>query len=321
MIAILRAPELSATSRIDRIWIMTHAPRSSFSVRRVSFVRRTSNQEPRTTSSLDFDRFPHDPGERPPFAAAHRAGLDDSDHIAGLRFVLLVVDHELRRAPLGLAVQAVPHLPLDGHAAAPLHPVPHDHADFLRLFCHLNIPWREGSPSCLSCPFLSENCLHPGQVPSYGAQLVGVLELPHRLLDTHAEQLIGEIAFLDTELVVAEIAQFRGLHSIFSCANRVANRVRIGSLAAASFIASRASFSLIPSISNSTRPGRTTHTHCPGAPLPLPMRVSCGFLVIGLSGNTRTQIFPPRAIKRVIATRAASICRSVSQQGSSAFSP
>ena len=51
------------------------------------------------------------------------------------------------------------------------------------------------------------------------------------------------------------------------------------------------------------------------------MRVSCGFLVIGLSGNTRTQILPPRLMKRVIATRAASICRSVSQHGSIAFSP
>jgi hypothetical protein len=51
------------------------------------------------------------------------------------------------------------------------------------------------------------------------------------------------------------------------------------------------------------------------------MRVSWGFFVIGLSGNTRTQILPPRAMNRVIATRAASIWRSVSQQGSSAFSP
>ena len=33
------------------------------------------------------------------------------------------------------------------------------------------------------------------------------------------------------------------------------------------------------------------------------------------------QIFPPRLMKRVIATRAASICRSVSQHGSMALSP
>ena len=64
-----------------------------------------------------------------------------------------------------------------------------------------------------------------------------------------------------------------------------------------------------------------TQTHCSGAPLPLPMRVSCGFFVIGLSGNTRTQILPPRLMKRVIATRAASICRAVIQHGSIAFRP
>ena len=60
---------------------------------------------------------------------------------------------------------------------------------------------------------------------------------------------------LRAELVGAEVAQFRGLHSIFSCAKRVANFVRIGSFAAASRIASRASVSVTPSISNSTRPG------------------------------------------------------------------
>jgi hypothetical protein len=44
-------------------------------------------------------------------------------------------------------------------------------------------------------------------------------------------------------------------------------------------------------------------------------------LVIGLSGNTRTQIFPPRLMNRVIATRAASIWRSVIHAGSIAFRP
>ena len=104
-------------------------------------------------------------------------------------------------------------------------------------------------------------------------------------------------------------------------AKRVANLVLMGSLAAASCIARFASVSLTPSISNMIRPGRTTHTHWSGAPLPLPIRVSSGFFVIGLSGNTRTQILPPRLMKRVIATRAASICRAVIHAGSIAFSP
>src|SRR5205823_2899119 len=106
-----------------------------------------------------------------------------------------------------------------------------------------------------------------------------------RFLNAHAEDLIDQLALARAQLVDPERLQLCRLHSIFSCEKRVANFVRIGSFAAASFIASHASFSDTPFISNITRPGRTTHTHCSGAPLPLPMRVSCGFFVIGLSGN------------------------------------
>src|SRR6478735_6395333 len=168
---------------------------------------------------------------------------------------------------------------------------------------------------------LAQRGLDPCPVAPQRLELLGRLELPHRFLDPQAEQLVVEIFLALLQLVRPEIAEFPDLHTAFSSANRVANFVLMGSLAAARRSASRASVSVTPSISNMIRPGRTTHTHCSGAPLPLPIRVSCGFLVIGLSGNTRTQIFPPRLMKRVIATRAASIWRSVSQQGSSAFSP
>src|SRR5882672_2715480 len=89
------------------------------------------------------------------------------------------------------------------------------------------------------------------------------------------------------------------------------NFVGIGSLFAANPIASLAVASSTPAISNMMRPGFTTATHFSGAPLPLPMRVSAGFLVNGLSGKIRIHNFPPRLMKRVIATRDASICRSV----------
>ena len=51
------------------------------------------------------------------------------------------------------------------------------------------------------------------------------------------------------------------------------------------------------------------------------MRVSAGFWVTGLSGKTLIQTLPPRLILRVIAIRAASIWRFVTQPVSRAFSP
>ena len=72
------------------------------------------------------------------------------------------------------------------------------------------------------------------------------------------------------------------------------NRDFTGSLWIASRIASRAMGSVTPESSNSTRPGFTTATHCSGLPLPEPMRVSAGFCVTGLSGNTLIQTLPPR---------------------------
>src|SRR5450631_4071806 len=51
------------------------------------------------------------------------------------------------------------------------------------------------------------------------------------------------------------------------------------------------------------------------------MRTSAGFCEIGLSGKMRIQIRPPRLMCRVIARRAASICRAVSRPRPIALSP
>ena len=95
----------------------------------------------------------------------------------------------------------------------------------------------------------------------------------------------------------------------------------MGSLWPARRMASRASGSGTPESSNITRPGLTTATQPSGEPLPEPMRVSAGFWVTGLSGKMLIQTLPPRLILRVIAIRAASIWRLVTQPRSSAFRP
>src|SRR4051794_33441517 len=130
------------------------------------------------------------------------------------------------------------------------------------------------------------------------------LELAHRFLNPQAEQLIVEILLALLQLVGPQIAELPDLHDALSSANRVANRVLMGSFAAARRIASLASVSVTPSISKRIRPGRTTHTHSSGAPLPLPMRVSCGFLVIGFCRDTRTPVLAARFVKRGVPARA-----------------
>ena len=62
--------------------------------------------------------------------------------------------------------------------------------------------------------------------------------------------------------------------------------------------ASRATSSLTPESSNITRPGLTLQTQLSTLPLPLPIRVSAGLCVIGLSGKILIQTLPPRLILR-----------------------
>src|SRR5262249_37757842 len=103
--------------------------------------------------------------------------------------------------------------------------------------------------------------------------------------------------------------------------SRFTNFAFIGSLWIARRIASRAMVSSTPESSNRIRPGLTLTTHHSGEPLPEPIRVSAGFLVMGRSGYTLIQTLPPRLMCRVMAIRADSICRLVTYAGSSAWMP
>src|SRR6266568_6665916 len=91
------------------------------------------------------------------------------------------------------------------------------------------------------------------------------------------------------------------------------NLVLMGSLVAARRSDSRATASVTPSTSKSTLAGRITATQDSSGPLPLPMRVSKGFLVNDFCGKIRIHILPCRFILRATATRAASICLVSSQ--------
>src|SRR6185295_3013703 len=152
-----------------------------------------------------------------------------------------------------------------------------------------------------------------------GADAGRVLELAGGQLEAEAEDLAPLGADVLDELVVLQVAQFPAGHQTWS--SRMTNFVLTGSLWPARRIASRASGSGTPASSNMTRPGFTTATQPSGEPLPEPMRVSAGFFVTGLSGKTLIHTLPPRLILRVMAIRAASIWRLVSQPASRVFSP
>src|SRR5262245_27851014 len=173
---------------------------------------------------------------------------------------------------------------------------------------------------------LAEHRLGPRQVLPRLPQPRGILGHPHRELEAQIEDLFVELTPLLLELLFRQLAPLRRLHdqslrSGYSARVCDTNLVVMPIFWAAVRNASRATSSGTPIISYRMRPGFTTATHSSGLPLPLPIRVSAGFLVTGLSGNTRIQTLPPRLRLRVSATRAASIWRLVTQPGSCAFRP
>src|ERR1700733_1083950 len=165
-------------------------------------------------------------------------------------------------------------------------------------------------------------CFDPRQIFSRIAQTLQRFRLPCGQLKTEPENLLGQFSLLHQQLVVPCFTNLvNATRHDYMPPARVTNFVGIGSLCAANVMASLAVTSSTPAISNMMRPGFTTATHFSGAPLPLPMRVSAGFLVKGLSGKILIHNFPPRLMKREMATREASIWRSVIHAHSSAFKP
>src|SRR3989338_9199812 len=134
---------------------------------------------------------------------------------------------------------------------------------------------------------------------------VRLVELSGDLLLPQCVQLLVERVALLLKFRDAQVSQFpclRDRHKVFL----VMNRVLSGIFADANLIDSFASSSGSPSTSNRILPRRITATQDSTMPLPLPMRVSAGFFVTGLSGNMRMNTLPSVTL-REMATRAASI--------------
>src|SRR5438132_9487961 len=137
------------------------------------------------------------------------------------------------------------------------------------------------------------------------------------------QNFLAQVASLGQQLVHAQLGDFFHFHGAQAALTRcrVRNAVRTGNLSAARRKDSRATDSGTPSSSNKILPGRTVATQNSGCPLPLPMRVSGGRAVTGLSGKTRIHSLPFRFMLRVSATRAASSCVLVIQARSSVCKP
>src|SRR5690606_12293119 len=170
---------------------------------------------------------------------------------------------------------------------------------------------------------LVQDRLHPRHITTELPDQCRILELLRRGPNPQPEQLLPRLRDPLLDRFVRQLPDLRRVHALppSATASRTTTRHLTGSFAAASSNARRATGSATPSSSNITRPGFTTATQYSGFPFPFPMRVSAGFFVIGLSGKIRIQTLPPRLMWRVIATRAASICRFVIHPGSSDCRP
>src|SRR5262245_53107211 len=139
----------------------------------------------------------------------------------------------------------------------------------------------------LAGALLRRDGLDPRDVAANLPHPRGVLELPRRPLEAQVEPLLLQLESLVVELIDGHVPEIFGLHvtslPAYS-AMRSMKRVLIGSLAAASPSASRATATDTPSTSNNTRPGLTLANQNSGAPLPEPIRTSSGFFDTGTSG-------------------------------------
>src|SRR5690348_1060834 len=249
------------------------------------------------------------------FGLGQRTAFGDAHEVALVR-TQVVLRMQLGRTADDLAEQPMLDLALDQHGDRLVHLVAGDAAlEGTRLLLFLNLSVAHvGRPLLLA----AEHEFRAGDVTPNAAKLVRLGELAGTLLHAQVELLLAQVQQMLVQLVGRLVVDIFAGHHITA---RVTNWVCTESLAAARRNASRAVVSSTPSISYSMRPGWIGATQNSTPPLPAPMRTSIGFLVIGLSGNTRIHSLPPRLTKRVMQRRAASIWRAVSAPCVVAFRP
>src|SRR5712664_3408244 len=258
------------------------------------------------------------PRHAPGFGSRYRPALRDLYQVALAEFARVHVGVVFARARQRFTHHGVPYAALDTDHDGFLHLVAGDPADKLSLVLR-----RDGRSLLCRCTHLAafsfmSVCTRAMSRRTFFIWLVldsccvaTCMRRPNCALRSPSSSFCSSSPFFPRSSLA-----FMAYPSI-----RCTTMVRNGSLAAASAKASFARASVTPSISNRTLPGWISATKYSGLPLPLPMRTSAGLVEIGLSGNTRIQIRPPRLIWRDMARRAASSWRAVSRPRVVAFSP
>src|SRR5215213_8106986 len=246
-----------------------------------------------------LDYFANDPS----LPLGKRPRLLDTDDIARLAGVLLVVSQKLARARDALVIQGMAPHRVDRFNNAFTH---RRSSQFrMALFGRSTDSHRQFSLDFALCldRFDARDVFPDLSRSRCGRQLAD------RLLETETPPLRQELRDLLIQSRIVHCSNLGGLHATTSSGTplssssevvatpmccRSMNRQSIGIFIPARRRASSACAFGTPATSNKTRPGLTTATQYSGLPLPDPMRVSAGLCVTGLSGKMRIQTLPPR---------------------------
>gem|GEM_PF-6859191 len=132
--------------------------------------------------------------------------------------------------------------------------------------------------------FIGKHGLDSSNIFFQESKLCRVFKSANTVLKAQLKKTFAQFGIFLQKIFNRKRAQFFCFHIELLLLMTVVGK---GNLKLANLNASMANSSGIPFISYKILPGRIVATQYSGDPFPLPMRVSAGFLVIGLSGNMR----------------------------------